>query len=319
MPRTAITAIILINVVVFVAEVVDRSADGDRSDGSVVEWLAVHSHINPPEKSLAQLSPAAREKLEPLYNPREDTLLHPWLWWQFLTCGFVHDPREMQHIMFNMLTLFFLGRDVEQWYGTREFVRLYLVILVFSALVWSAVDRIFPGSFPSTTLPDGTTVVLPLRTTLFGASGAITGVVLLYALLFPRRTLLLMFVLPLPAWLLGAMAIAYDIIGAMGRADQHVAYVCHLGGAAFALAYFNFRWNLGNAFRPVVAWVKNRARPPLKVFKPDDGPGGPVQDDEVDRILTKIHREGEQSLTPKERRFMENASREYQRRRRGPE
>ena len=122
MPRTAITAIILINVVVFVAEVVDRSADGDRSDGSVVEWLAVHSHINPPEKSLARLHPAAREKLEPLYNPREDTLLHPWMWWQFLTCGFVHDPREMQHIMFNMLTLFFLGRDVEQWYGTREFV-----------------------------------------------------------------------------------------------------------------------------------------------------------------------------------------------------
>ena len=102
----------------------------------------------------------------------------------------------------------------------------------------------------------------------------------------------------------------------MGLADQHVAYTCHLGGAAFALAYHNFRWNLGRVAGPIVAWVKGHGRPPLKVFKPEDDRNGPVADDEVDRILTKIHREGEQSLTPKERRFMEKASREYQRRRR---
>jgi hypothetical protein len=140
-------------------------------------------------------------------------------------------------------------------------------------------------------------------------------VVVLYALLFPRRTLLFMFVVPLPAWLLGVLAIAYDILGSLGRGDPHVAYVCHLGGAAFALAYFKFRWNLGNVFTPVVAWVKGHSRPSLKVFQPEDDHRDAVTEDEVDRILTKIHREGEQSLTPKERRIMEKASREYRRRR----
>ncbi len=156
---------------------------------------------------------------------------------------------------------------------------------------------------------------MPIRDVMFGASGAIAGVVVFYALLFPRRTLLVMFVLPLPAWLVGALAIGYDIYGATGRADQHVAYAAHLGGAAFALAYFNFHWNLGNIVKPAVAWIKTRSRPPLKVFKPDDGPAEPVTDDEVDRILTKIHREGEHSLTAKERRVMEKASREYRQRR----
>ena len=199
-----------------------------------------------------------------------------------------------------MLALFLLGRDVEEWYGTREFVRVYLVAVLFASLAWAVCTKVFSPGKPGL---------------MYGASGAVTAVVVLYALLFPRRTLFVMFVLPLPAWLVGALAIGIDILGTMGHGDPRVAYFCHLGGAAFALAYFNFHWNLGNIIKPAVAWIKNRSRPPLKVFKPDDGAAEPVTDDEVDRILTKIHREGEHSLTSKERRVMEKASREYRRRR----
>ena len=265
-PRTAVVSIILINVAVLVAEQFDPYL--------VVTTLGCHVKI-------------------------DDTLTHPWMWWQLLTCGFVHAPKDVGHIVWNMLTLFFLGRDVEEWYGTREFVRIYLVAIVVASLTWSVCTKVFDPSEPGL---------------MFGASGAVATVVVLYALLFPRRTLLVMFVLPLPAWLVGALMIGIDVYGAMHR-DQPVAYTAHLGGAAFALAYFNFHWNFGNLVRPIAAWVKNRSRPPLKVFKPDDGPSEPVTDDEVDRILTKIHRQGEQSLTPKERRVMEKASREYRRRR----
>ena len=139
----------------------------------------------------------------------------------------------MQHIVFNMLVLFFLGRDVEEWYGTREFIRLYLVTLVFASVVWAVATRLVDPHQPSI---------------LLGASGAISGVVVLYALNFPKRILLFMFVLPLPAWLVGALVIAYDIWGAMHRGDN-VAYTAHLGGAAFALAYFNLHWNFGRLFR----------------------------------------------------------------------
>ena len=114
-------------------------------------------------------------------------------------------------------------------YGTREFIRLYLVTLVFSSLVWAVASRLFD----------------PIqRSEMFGASGAISGVVVLFALNFPKRILLFMFVIPMPAWLLGAWSIAFDISGAMHRGDN-VAYTAHLGGAALALAYFNLHWNFG--------------------------------------------------------------------------
>ncbi len=282
-PRSAVGAIILVNVAVFLLEIF--SGEGRHNRSAVVDSLATHVNVE---------------------TPQDDTLLRPWMWWQFLTYGFVHDPNQLQHIFFNMLTLFFLGRDVEEWYGTREFIRLYLVTLVFSSVVWAVTNRLIYPNQPSS---------------LVGASGAITGVVVLYALNFPKRTLLFMFVLPLPAWLLGALAIAFDIVGAVGQArlnpeHQQIAYTAHLAGAAFALAYFNLRWNFGRLFPSATAWLKTRSRPSLKVFKPEKEPDGPVADEDVDRILEKISREGENSLTRKERRTLENASREYQRRRR---
>ena len=60
-----------------------------------------------------------------------DTLTQPWLWWQYLTAGFAHSPLRFDHILGNMLVLFFLGRDVEEAYGPKEFLRLYLVMVVF--------------------------------------------------------------------------------------------------------------------------------------------------------------------------------------------
>ncbi len=275
-------AIILLNVAVFVLENVERLASGDMrgGDSALVNLLSTH------------VSPGV---------PQEDTLRRPWMWWQFLTYGFVHDPSDVQHIVFNMLALFFLGRDVEEWYGTREFIRLYLVMLVFGSVVWAAANSLFDPQRPAV---------------LFGASGAIAGVVVLYALNFPKRILLFMFVLPLPAWLMGALVVAYDIWGAMKPGDSHVAYSVHLAGAAFALAYFQLHWNLGRYYDSAAAWLKGRSRPSLKVFKPENKPNPRVADEEVDRILEKIHREGENSLTRKERRVLESASREYQRRRR---
>ena len=61
-----------------------------------------------------------------------DTLTQPWLWWQYLTAGFTHSPLRFDHILGNMLVLFFLGRDVEEAYGPKEFLRLYLVMVVFA-------------------------------------------------------------------------------------------------------------------------------------------------------------------------------------------
>jgi membrane associated rhomboid family serine protease len=278
-PRSAVVVLIAINAAVFVAAALMRGS-GPLAEGELVDRLCAHP----------------------------STLTHPLLWWQFLTYGFVHDPGGIAHILFNMMALWFLGRDVEAWYGTREFVRLYLVLLVFGSVVWCAVNY-----FDRNVDPD--------RTTLLGASGAVTGVVVLYALCFPRRMLLFMFVLPMPAWAVGILVVLADILGATGwtRNAGPIAYSVHLAGAALAFVYYQQQWNFGRLLEGRFGWLRRGAfwgrRPRLRVHAPEEPET--VPEEEVDRILEKIHREGESHLTRKERRILEDASHEYQRRRRG--
>jgi len=241
------------------------------------------------------------------------SLVHPLEWWRFLTYGFVHSARPM-HIIGNMLGLWFFGRDIELTYGRKEFLRLYLTVLVAGSLVWAMVNRLqgFDTGGP-----------------LMGASGAVTGVVVLFALLYPQRQVLFMFFIPMPAWVLGVILVAFDIMGAMGMQGAgdmpgvHIAYSVHLTGAAFALLYYRFGWNLGRLLPSGFSLPRFKSRPRLRVHDPDGEEESDSESDdasslsqEVDRILEKIHQQGESSLTRRERRTLETASRQYQQRRR---
>lgn len=222
-----------------------------------------------------------------------DALTKPWLWWQMITYGFAH-AREPSHVLFNMLGLFILGRDVEWTYGKREFIRLYLALLLAGGLTWSIASTITHNSIP-----------------VVGASGAVAGIVVLYALHFPRRTLLLFFVIPMPAWVLGVLLVALDLWGALGHGDQNVAYVVHLAGAAFAFLYFRAGWRFERLGANFGGWLHRLRGPRLRVRRPEEDSEEDLRD-EVDRILEKISREGEASLTRRERRALQDASRRYQ-------
>ncbi len=229
-----------------------------------------------------------------------DALWKPWLWWQFVTYGFAH-ARDPQHILFNMLGLFILGRDVEWTYGKREFIRLYLALVVAGGLVWSIASTITGNLIP-----------------VVGASGAVAGIVVLFALHFPRRTLLLFFLFPMPAWVVGVLLVAFDILGALGHGGQNVAYIVHLAGAGFAFLYFKAGWRFSRLGEGLGSWLQRLRGPRLRVRRPDDDAGEDMEEDfsgEVDRILEKISREGEASLTRRERRVLQDASRRYQQRR----
>ena len=230
-----------------------------------------------------------------------NTLTQPWMWWQFLTAGFTHSPEQFQHILWNMGCLFFFGRDVEEMYGRKEFLRVYLAMVVFASVVWAVLAKL-----------SGATDVAA-----YGASGAIAGVVVLYALLFPRRTVLFLFIIPMPAWLLGVLLVGWDMMGASHLAGgSTVAYSMHLAGAAFAFVYYQRHWKLAGITAGLFQfrWPRFFARRPrLRIHRPDE----PMPLDlnaEVDRILEKIYREGEASLTAKEHRTLEAASRQYQQR-----
>jgi membrane associated rhomboid family serine protease len=227
---------------------------------------------------------------------------NPWLWWKFLTYGFAHASYpDVAHIFWNMLGLWIFGREVELIYGRREFLRIYLGAILLGSIVWS-LRYLLVGSA-------GVTYVL------LGASGAVTAIVLLFVLHYPKRTILLMFVLPVPAWVMGVLIIGGNLMqmvsGPAAEGPQTVAFDVHLAGAAFAILYFRMGWNLGTLLPDLSGmrswWKRLRGRPRLRVHEADENAGD--LDEEGDRLLIKVHREGEASLTPKERRILEAYSR----------
>jgi membrane associated rhomboid family serine protease len=230
------------------------------------------------------------------------TLWQPWLWWQFLTYGFAHDSQTIMHVAGNMLGLFFLGQPVEDLYGRKSFLRIYLTSLVLCSVVWCLTQNlVYSGD---------------QRAFLIGASGAVTTVVILFALNFPRRMILFMMFIPMPAWVLGVLLVVMNLMGTLGGAgdaeSHRVAFDVHLVGAAYGLVFFRTRWDVGT-FWPGnwSSWLaQRRRRPRLKVHDPSEGSS--ALEKQADAVLAKLHQHGEASLTARERRILEDYSRRMQ-------
>ncbi len=225
-----------------------------------------------------------------------EVIQKPWLFYTFLTYGFAHAPLDgdggLFHIAGNMLVLFFLGRWVEYRLGYWEFLRFYLVAIVLSGIAFVLMR--LPGD-PASCL---------------GASGAVSAVLMLFVFMYPRQKVLLFFVLPIPAWLLGAFVVGSDILTSL-KPESVIAWEAHFAGLAFGAAYAYFGWNL--------RWLRFerlgglfQSKPRLKVHAP--GTDSPLQS-EADQILKKIADQGEESLTPKERRLLNRYSKHIRKRR----
>jgi len=235
---------------------------------------------------------------------RVDDLWHPWYWWRFLTAGFAHDPDNLYHVLFNMAGLWFLGRSVEGVYGSKEILRFYLVTIVLGNIGHAVLEYALHSSGP--------------WVPCLGASGAVTAVIVLFIFHFPKQTLLLFFVLPVPAWFVGVLIIGINVLGASGinvpltgnrEQAARVAYDVHLIGAAFAIAYFYFKWNLGRLMPGNLSNLKRslRPKPKLRVHDPKTDHG--ARDAEADALLEKVNRDGIESLSARERKLLEDYSR----------
>ena len=147
-----------------------------------------------------------------------------WLW-QPVTYMFVH--REVFHILFNMLAVWMLGVELERRWGTSFFVRYFFVTGVGAALTTLLVSL----------LPFGFAGPVYYSVTI-GASGAVYGLLLAYALYYPDRPMLLFPIpIPIPAkyfvLILGAIA----FLSSMGAATSGVAHAAHLGGLVVGYLY----------------------------------------------------------------------------------
>lgn len=234
-----------------------------------------------------------------LFSLHADLLRRPWLAFELVTYGFLHDVNDFKHILFNGFAFWMFGRSVEQRYGSREYVTFYLTAIVFAGLVWVAGESLGGQARAAAML---------------GASGGVAAVLILFCLNFPRQQLYIWGLFPIPAWVFAIMFVALDIFGTVHPHESTVAYSAHVGGAAFALVYFLRGWRLARWLPTEWKLPKLGRRPPLRVHAPRDEDDD--NDDVVDNILRKIRERGQDSLTMQERRILEEASREYQKRRR---
>jgi membrane associated rhomboid family serine protease len=227
---------------------------------------------------------------------QHNLLREPWRAYELLTYGFLH--ADIPHILWNMLGLWMFGREIETIYGKLEFLRLYLAMIVFGGIVWAGLS-----------LAEGT------GGAVLGASGAVWGVLVLFALHFPRREILAFGIIPMPAWAACVFFAAIDLLGFRRLASGPVAVSVHFAGAAFAFLYFRLHWNLGRLTPRSLSKLRlPTRRPSLRIHDPEVNERDLGR--RVDEILAKISSQGESSLTREERRILEDASRRYQQRRR---
>lgn len=237
--------------------------------------------------------------------------------WRFVTPLFLHVG--LWHLFFNMLVLYWAGMRIEEIYGSRETVIFYLVAGIFANGI----------NF----LAQQSGLISPSLGV--GASGAVTAVLVLFALNFPRERVWLFFIVPIPAWLLVVLFVCLDTLGVFGVGRVGIGYLVHLGGALFGVLYFqsNFR------FRDLLARSSRQSsratRPQLRLVQtePDEEDtaepvGAPVESQprpqgsmdehleaKLDQILEKMSSHGQDSLNAEEREILVKASELYKKRR----
>jgi membrane associated rhomboid family serine protease len=137
--------------------------------------------------------------------------------WQLLTYGFVH--AGTWHLFVNMFAVYMFGGQLEQLWGPKRYLNLYLL-----SIIVAGVAQLLVAGFTS---------VEPYPTV--GASGGIFGLLLAYAMYFPHRTVVLLIPpIPMPAWLFVTLYGTLELYLGVTGTEAGVAHFAHLGGMAGA-------------------------------------------------------------------------------------
>ena len=225
--------------------------------------------------------------------------------WRLVTAGFCHDRMSIFHLLINMLFLFWFGSRLEMKLGSAEFAAFYFSALLASGLTYVAVDMYSGVNIPA-----------------IGASGAVWGVVAVYALLFPYERIYVYFLFPVEIRFLVLVYFLFDLhpvlltlSGDGSMFGGGVAHAAHIGGAIFGFLYWYNQWELLPIWDRLRSGVASLA--PQAKIRGDDSPSISVHDPrasedaemQMDRILEKISRDGRDSLTDEELETLERSSR----------
>jgi len=214
--------------------------------------------------------------------------------WRFMTYMFLHGSGF--HILFNMLWLWWMGRPVEDTLGTRNFAVFYLGSGIGGALVQLMLSGI---------IPTGPTI---------GASGAVFGIMVCFAVLYPRQPIMMLLLPPIEARYMVAGLIFLDVL--FLNSGDNVARLVHLGGALWGWllirAYYR-GYNYDAWIGAISDWFRRLFSRSSGRYKQKNKAMHAVSDadiieefdqNEMDKILDKIAKDGYSSLTAEEKRIL---------------
>ncbi len=216
--------------------------------------------------------------------------------WRLVTYAFCHARNNPLHLVFNMMILFSIGRVLVSLMGEREFLWFYLTSAVFSGISGVAYYSI-------TKQP----------TYILGASGAIFAIFCVVTMHYPRQVVQLFGVVPIEMrWLLPLSLVLPMLLDRNGQ----TAHCVHVGGLLFGFLYFRSAMHLTRWWDQFAGRIsmKRRNKGKLRIFAPPTAPESNL-DFQVDQILAKISREGEASLTARERNILTQASKQLRKER----
>ena len=166
--------------------------------------------------------------------------------WQPFTYMFLHSTSGFGHILFNMLGLWMFGTELERTWGTRFFTKYYLITGVGAAVTGLLLGLISDRFYYTSTV---------------GASGAIFGLLIAYAMYFPNRQILVYFLFPIPVRVFVAIFGGIALLNTVFGQNNGVADWAHLGGLVVGYIYLKslrsrpmdelkyryLRWKMGRA------------------------------------------------------------------------
>ena len=217
--------------------------------------------------------------------------------WAVFTYMFIHAP-GLSHIFFNMFGLFMFGPRLEQRLGGRDFISLYFLGGIGGALF----SFVFSPAYP-----------------IVGASAAVYGVLVGFAMFWPRERLYIWGILPIEAWLMIVLLVVGSFWFGITSSASGIAHFAHVGGIAFGFAYLKWReWRRGAPRRD----FRQQLEASTSVSMSDRAALGrwesidtallhELNRQEVETLLRKARAEGVRVLTPGERAFLDRMATQH--------
>ena len=179
--------------------------------------------------------------------------------WQPFTYLFLHSLGSIWHILTNMFMLWMFGRELELVWGKNRFLHYYLLTGVGAGLL-NVIVKTAPALFLRQ-LPHTAYI------STIGASGAIFGILVACAILFPdRRVYIIPFPVAISMRTVVIIMTVLTFLGTFGLGDDSVSHICHLGGLAIGYVYLrrgSFLYSLRNS---VSDWQQKRNRRRFEVY-----------------------------------------------------